>query len=512
MSGRDSGILDIPPGIVKDNTKFALGKRWVDGNLVRWVDGILTPVGGWITYQNFGAMTQPIRTMFSWTDNSVQAWLAAASSDKCILVKAGASPTQQDITPSTLAWSPGYQVGYGGGPYGKKAYGKDSPTGGATPDPDALWSFDNFGQDLYAVHSQDGRLFSWSPSTPGTPLTQVSGAPTDNRLVAVTDERFIMTFGGLNHPRRVKWCSRENPNDWTAVETNSAGGFELDSAGTIIAVAKVTGGIVVLTDVDVHIIEYVGAPYWYSHRILTSDTGILSQYGFAVTPNGLIWIGPAGFWRYDGAVTPLPCTVQNEVFKNSYLQKKVSVFMGTNRHMQEVWCFYPDAQSTEATRYALFSYRSTPYWSRGVLSRSAMVAPVYQSRPYMAASNVVYEHERNWTADGAARSVYATTGLISYSDLDSNMKADRLFADALVGDTLTEWTYPTTFPFTITMELRQAPKAAGRTYGPVTFNTAKGYTTIRARAKLISLTVTETVQQSWGMGRIMLRTKPLGRR
>lgn len=691
MSGNNSGILDIPPGITKENTKFAVGKRWFGGNFVRWVDGLLVPVGGWLTYQTLASVTQPIRAMFSWVDNSVQAWLAAGAADRCTVIKAGSVPVQLDITPPTLSWSPGYQVGYGGGAYGKKAYSKDSLTGGVTPDPDSLWSFDNFGQDLYAVHSQDGRLFSWSPTDPvnyvlqsstpnvspwnsanltitlnsvtgpdgvsfignkiqaiaaistsfsqfgiiansnvvtysiyakqgsgptvsnvfgvynlttstslyfvsvnfatgvaslyagvgsaivtnegngwwrlaltvsagvtvgdslivydgyvgGTPtageyhyscraqlqngpvatayaatitaprgigLVQVSGAPTDNRLVVVTDERFIMTFGGLNHPRRVKWCSRENPSDWTAIETNSAGGFELDSSAAIVAVAKILGGIIVFTDQDVHIIEYVGAPYWYNHRLLTNHTGIISQYAHAVTPNGVIWMGASGFWRYDGAVTPLPCSVQNEVYKNSYLGKKVSVFLSNNEAFQEVWAFYPDLASTEATRYAMFSYRSQPFWSLGQLTRTAMVNPVYQTKPYMAASNVIYEHESGWTANGAARSVYATTGFISLGAGEAKMRSDRVYADAKVGNALSEWEYPTPFPFSLSFELREAPKSAARTYGPVTFNSQKGYNTVRFRSRLVSITVTEAIQQSWGMGKVVMRSKSAGKR
>lgn len=513
MSGLNDKALDIPPGIVRENTKFATDKRWFDGNLVRWFKDVLVPVGGWATYQTLTGPTQPVRTMFSWYDNSLQPWIANGSADKVILIKPAVSPTQNDITPATLSWSPGTHIGYGGGAYGSGPYGKDSPTS-VTIDQDAMWSFDNFGEDLVAVHTQDGRLFNWSPLTPTNDLADVLTAPADNRLVVVTDERHVMLLGGVNHPRRVKWCSKEDISQWTATETNSAGGFELDSEGRILAVAKTVYGIMVWTNNDVHLIEWVGGADVYTKRVLTRITGIKSQNGWAVTPNGVIWLGGASFWRYDGAVSQLPCDVQGEIFSNSNLGRGPAVFLCNNEQNQEVWAFYPALAGSEATRYVMYSYKSRPFWSLGRLSRTAMLNPVYQSRPYMAYNQTIYEHELGWLADGASRSadVYAISGYVTLDKANKNIRCDRIWPDAVNSEDFAEMDSSVTFPYNVTFRLKQAPMAAARTKGPITLNNVKGYTTTRFRARMAAITVQQTVDTFWGAGHLMLRTKVVGGR
>ncbi len=41
-----------PAGIVKNGTDYANKGRWVDGNLVRFENGFLKPVGGWSKVRN----------------------------------------------------------------------------------------------------------------------------------------------------------------------------------------------------------------------------------------------------------------------------------------------------------------------------------------------------------------------------------------------------------------------------------------------------------------------------
>ena len=39
--------LKLPPGMFRNGTKYQSQGRWYDGDLVRWADGILQPIGGW---------------------------------------------------------------------------------------------------------------------------------------------------------------------------------------------------------------------------------------------------------------------------------------------------------------------------------------------------------------------------------------------------------------------------------------------------------------------------------
>ena len=39
--------IDIPPGFYKNATQYQAKNRWYDGNLVRFSEGRLRPIGGW---------------------------------------------------------------------------------------------------------------------------------------------------------------------------------------------------------------------------------------------------------------------------------------------------------------------------------------------------------------------------------------------------------------------------------------------------------------------------------
>ena len=212
MSGESAAVLEIPPGVVRNGTPYSVGRRWWDVNWVRWEEGQLTPIKGWAQGRNFGE--NPIRDAFSWRDNGKTPWYTAGSESQ--LFASSPNPTNdtvRNITPAGLAWQAGLYRGYGAGLYGDGLYGKGAPF---VSDSTGQWSFDNFGRYLMAVHSQDGRLFSWDPSTPTVAAVPVTNAPTGNNLVVVTDERMIMVLGGKNSPRRVKWSSREDMTVWTA--------------------------------------------------------------------------------------------------------------------------------------------------------------------------------------------------------------------------------------------------------------------------------------------------------
>ena len=294
MSGQNAPVLDLPPGVLRNGTPYSVGRRWWDVNQVRWVDGQLQPIGGWAKGNAFTEGV--IRDAYSWRDNNKTPWYAVGTATK-LKATSPTSATIRDITPASLAVTTVLLTGYGAGLYGAGYYGAAVPT---PLDNVGQWSLDNFGRYLVAVHSQDGRLVSWDPTTPTVVAAPVTNAPIDNTLVVVTDERMIMVLGGKGNPRRVKWCDRENMTVWAASATNTAGSFELNSGGTIIAAVRVQGGILVLTDVDAHIIEYVGAPYYYARRRLSEEVGCVGKNALVGVTGMGFWLSKEGYWRYDG--------------------------------------------------------------------------------------------------------------------------------------------------------------------------------------------------------------------
>ena len=158
--------LDIPAGFYRNGTDLEGSNRWRDGSLVRWMDGSLRPVGGWAVRKE-GFTTNPVRGMHTWQSNNGTAWVAGGSYNE-IVVMTGAG-VLTDVTPDDL--SPGREnaavnTGYGFGYYGTGIYGQPRPvTSDSVPQEASTWMLDNWGQNLVALHSDDGRIFEWSLST-----------------------------------------------------------------------------------------------------------------------------------------------------------------------------------------------------------------------------------------------------------------------------------------------------------------------------------------------------------
>lgn len=502
MSGSNISVLDIPPGITSDGTIYSTGKRWRDCNLVRWTNDILTPIGGWVK-PFIPTNVDVIRDMFSWRDYLKQPWVANGSRTELVVARLlGSVYTQYTIVPLDLNTSLVPKTGYGAGAYGAGPYGIGSV---AAPDATGQWSFDNFGRKLVAVHSQDGRLLEWDPLTPAVRAIPVVNAPTGNTLVIVTEEEFCMVFGGSGNSRRVKWSSRSNLNDWTSTELNTAGGFDIKSHGAIKSVKKVQGGILVFTDIDVHIVEYIGPPNYYSRRKISEDCGIVSKNAVASLPGGAVWASQGNFWIYDGNIDKMECPVRTRVFDKGDLSNPANIFMGVNEHNQEVWIFYPSEGSAVPNKYVFFSYAKEPYWSVGTLTRTAWLNPVWSDKPFMANSNIVYQHEVGWLADGISRNadIFAITGGVELGKGDTNMRVDRIWADTVDTQSVAD-------SFSLTFGLRQAPNAPERLVGPVILSNPLGYTSVKFRARQITLKVNQLRDDYWILGNLRLRLKKAG--
>jgi hypothetical protein len=511
--------------VFQDSTQYAAGKRWYSANQIRWVNNVMVPVGGWRQLLNFSPLTtNPIRKLFTWRDNLKKPWIAGGSESHLIGVSyVNGVFTQYDITPTTLIWNPGGVVGWGRRGWGTGPWGIDGGGTTVVPDSTALWSLDNFGQELVGVHSQDGRLFYWDPTTPSSkaiPVPPAAGdtVPVDNTIVIATEEEHLMLLGGKNHPRRVKWSSAREKTIWTAAENNSAGGFELKSTGSILAAAKVQSGILVITDADVHLIEYVGPPNYYGRRKISDEGGIIGLNTIVAVQGDAIWMDHANLFSYSGGVvTKVPCTLHTELFYNSNLEQSHKVHMGINEFAQEMWIFYPALGEEDPTRYINMSYSQDPYWSQGQISRTAWCTPVWQARPIACDGTILYEHEYGNLADGVSRSddIFAETGALELNTEEEGeggrvMWIDRIYQDA--GEEGPGFSVGDPSAFSLTFKLRQAPGAQERSVGPILLGNPKGYTTVRMRARQAIVRVSQNKDVTWKLGKLRLRLKGGGKR
>lgn len=155
--------ITIPPGVVKTATPLQVKGRYWDANLVRWRSNKLLPVGGWQRITQTPLASVP-RALFTWTTNAGTHLTMVGCGDTLYALEGA---TYTNITPNNFIGEDAGSVGgYGAWNYGALLYGDDTDATYPRPQsayfiPSFSWTFDNWGGDVLAVASSDGRLLHY---------------------------------------------------------------------------------------------------------------------------------------------------------------------------------------------------------------------------------------------------------------------------------------------------------------------------------------------------------------
>jgi len=476
--------LKLPAGFRNNGTPMESQGRWVDGNLVRWQQGSMRPVGGWRTRLT-SFMSGSVRAILPWVDNSSERWIAVADegSLKVSLVVNGAS---YDITPTGLVAGIGTSVtltGYGNYTYGTSFYGQERPDTGVLSEV-TTWSLDTFGQYLIACSSTDGKLYEWQLNT-ATDAAQIANSPENCDAVVVSNERQIMALGAGGNPRRIAWCDFEDNTVWTASSTNQAGDALLQTNGRIMAGIRARGQTVILTSTDAWSATYVGPPFVLKFDRIGSACGLIARKAVASAADRIYWMTSRGFMVYDGSsVSEVPCEVLDHVFTNINTSQISKAWAMANSKANEVWFFYPSSGSDEIDSYVAYDY-AEGHWLIGKLSRLCGADLGVIRQPIMVgADGVIYDHEVGSNRDGVKS--FATSGLTQIGDGDNLAVITRLIPDELnLGDV------------EVSFATRLYPNADETDHGPYTMTNP---TSVRLTGRQISMTVTEVASSQWRVG------------
>lgn len=417
--------LNFPPGVYNSGTDYQSKGRWVRSSLVRWTNGTMQPVKGWLTRVSVGS--DPVRGALAWVDNSGDRWVAAGTFDNLSVFNSGNSVS--DITPvglTTGTVDAEINLGYGGGLYGTGAYGIARPDTG-TIGAATVWALDNFGENLIALSTADGKIYQWALNT-GTPAAAVTNAPTGCKWALVSDERFLFAFGPGGNRRTVQWSDREAITTWTPSATNEAGDYILQTQGSLVTAARVRGQILILTDRDAHTATYQGPPFVYGFERVGSRCGAISPLCVVSADAGAYWMGQNGFHFYSGgAVQDLPCEVADYVFSDMNADQRSKVFAVSNAAFSEIWWFYPSRAAKEIDRYVSYNYKEN-HWAIGEIERTAGVdAGVFSTPVWFSPDGTAYNHEIGSAWGGA--DVFAESGPLEIGNGDNVMSVLSLITD-----------------------------------------------------------------------------------
>ena len=521
--------IKIPAGFFRNATQYQAKNRWYDGNLVRFSEGRLRPIGGWqrlaptqitkkgavyeltittagtgysgngtlgfsggggasftgtytvsggaiatVTITNGGTGftslptitisgatsgtaavitpkiytgIDPIRGMHSWRLSTGARYLAVGSVQSLRIwdgsQASGTNAPIYDVSPAyatvpagKIAFSEQGDFLVSGLGYGALEYGGDRNLDGSggtasggdvygTPrypsvDPDVtdadafrdnyvpIWTFDNFGDDLLAVHSGEGSI--WYVDVSGTTFNNANqtgtsavllsslggstGVPNDNLGVLVTPERHIMIIGAGGDKRKIAWGHQESLTDFTPSVLNTAGDLTIQAKGKIVGAFKTRYGVLIFFTDSVWKTNYLGTPYIYGVERLTEGGGCLGIKSVAGSADFVAWMSQGRFWSYSGGyVTELPCDVADYVFSDINTDLEGLIAGGHNAEFGEITWFYPKEGDTSPTRYVTYSYREK-HWTTGELHRSAWESSDSLGYPVAAGTDgYLYRHE-----------------------------------------------------------------------------------------------------------------------
>lgn len=489
--------IALPPGVFRNGTELQAQGRWYDANLVRWFDGVMRPMGGWVQ-KSTSAVTGKARGSISWLDNGGTAWTAIGTASKLQIMRTDG--VLADITP--VGFTAGIEsttvyTGYGNGFYGDDTYGTPRAET-SSPVPATTWSLDTWGEYLIACSTSDGKIYEWALDF-GTPTkaAAVANAPTGNQSALVTSERILMALGAGGNYRKVQWSDQEDNTDWTPSTLNYAGDYELTTTGRLMTGKRIRGTHLLFTDQDVHSATFIGQPFVYSFEKLASGCGLIANHAVTTAADSAAyWMSHSGFWMFDGAVRPLASDVSDYVFRNMNDAQRAKVHAVHISKYSEIWWLYPSASSTECDSYVVYNYREN-HWTIGSIARTSGVAAGALRAPLMVGvDGYVYEHEVGLAKGGA--SVYAESGPVQLGAGEQTMVVRQLVPDeATQGDCR------------VSFSSRLYPNATESTFGP--YSTANP-TSVRFSGRQVQMKIEQVTLSDWRVGTMRLDLTPAGKR
>lgn len=499
--------LAIRPGVWRNGTRYEAFGRWYDVNQVRWTNGRMRPVGGWQRFSQVGDLSAPARGLHAWRANDFNRFLAVGTANGLLVHDNNSMVT---VTPNEFVAGRGnsvYGLGWGAGLYGADAYGTARAEPSSIVLDAATWSLDNFGEDLVCCCTSDGLVYKWSPgqfalSAGQEKATRVVNAPSGVSFVFVTEERHLVALGAADNPRQVAWSSRENLDEWTATSLTTAGDLDVTSPGRLLSGVRWRGGALLFTDVDVHLLANVGSPLIYGVEQAADNCGLVGPMAAVSTGEKIVWMSSTAFWQYDGVAQQIECDIQDFVFKDCNILQGAKIVAAHNSQFNEVWWFYPSANSVENDRYVIYNYKEG-WWSCGDIARTAWVDKgAWTHAVACDPDGLLYQHEDGWTASGTTRvgRVYAKSGAIELAKGERFTEVRQLIPDAQDDPAAC----------TISFNLRENPQSEPfAVAGPYTMNQANGYfDDARFAARQIEMIVEAAKDADFTLGTIRADVVP----
>jgi hypothetical protein len=280
-----------------------------------------------------------------------------------------------------------YGYGWGAGAWNSLSWGAGATTPVFFSQRD--WFLSNFDNDLVA-NIRKGPIYYWEDSG-GTGVrakllsaTTIGGvAPADvpdevTQILVSQNDKHLLAFGCTPFgsvaptfdPLLIRFATQDQPNVWTPLTTNSAGFLRVSRGSAIVCAVATRQEILVYTEGTLNSLQFLGTTDVFGLQELSDSISILSPRAVVTVNNTAYWMGHDKFYAYSGRVETLPCTLRNHVFENLNYEQADQIVSGTNEGWNEIWWFYPTANSNINNAYVIYNHLEK-IWYYGTMDRTA---------------------------------------------------------------------------------------------------------------------------------------------
>ena len=278
-------------------------------------------------------------------------------------------------------------TGYGAAPYQATVCASDTRAWNQAASADATdivfditqWSLDNWGDDVVANRNGSNiYYFNSDASTVPIRATSITTSPISvNSIVVSPNDRHLIALGaneysatatvsGTFNPMLVRWSDQDDRTNWVPSVSSTSGEVVLTDGTRIVGGVRSRTAINIWTDNSLWLMQFAGPPFTFKFTQAGTNCGMIAPHA-AVDYNGItFWMGYDNFYKYDGAVRTLDCTVRKYIFDRLNTKYKDKVFTGINSEFKEIIWLYAsdDSGVTDCDSYVIYSPENN-YWTYG---------------------------------------------------------------------------------------------------------------------------------------------------
>lgn len=238
----------------------------------------------------------------------------------------------------------------------------------------------------------------------------------------------------------VRWSdSNDLTNFDIADTTKTAGEQRLSSGAYFVTAVQGREEILIWTDSSLYSMVYQGPPNGYGFNLIGTYFDIIGPNSKVVTGSVAYWMGTNNFYRYDGKVEAMPCTVRDYVFLDISREDGDKVYCSSDTGNNEIiWSYPSESQGgtpgmREVDRRVIYNYVEDA-WYYDTMQRTAWIDRRGHDRPRaIDPDGYLYTQEIGFD-DGSTTPATAIPAYIQSSPIEIEDGSHYMFINRVIPD------------------------------------------------------------------------------